>query len=171
MEQIIKVVGELKGKMEVKSKEGEGTEFVLRFARSEKPKWFVEKVEIKKGSVIVVLDDDVLVHDIWKKRFKEYEGDIEVKYFTKGMEAIKFINSLEEKKNVILLTDYELKGQDINGVVVIEKTNMHDKHILVTDKYLCEIKEFEEKSEFLKICDKMYLNEIEIILMKEKSIF
>ena len=103
---------------------------------------------------------DVLVHEIWKKKFNGYEGDIEVKYFTKGLEAIEFINSLEEKNNVLLLTDYEFKGQGINGVVVIEKTNMHDKHILVTSKYLSEIKEFEEKSKFLKITPKMYINEI-----------
>jgi signal transduction histidine kinase len=45
MEQIMKVVGEMKGKMEVKSKEGEGTEFKLRFAKVEVPKEFKNKVD------------------------------------------------------------------------------------------------------------------------------
>ena len=43
---------------------------------------------------------------------------------------------------------------------MIEKTGMQVKHILVTSKYLSEIKEFEEKSKFLKICNKMYINDI-----------
>ena len=110
--------------------------------------------------MIVVLDDDILVHEMWNKRFKEYEGEIEVKYFTEGLEAIEYINSVKEKKNVLLLTDYELRKQSINGIEVIEKTGMQAKHILVTSKYLSEIKEFEEKSKFLKISSKMYINDI-----------
>ncbi|MDR2066551.1 MAG: hypothetical protein LBP57_01745 [Endomicrobium sp.] len=43
---------------------------------------------------------------------------------------------------------------------MIEKTKLQDKHIVMTSKYLSDIKEFEEKSGFLKICHKMYLNEI-----------
>jgi hypothetical protein len=156
MEQILKVVKELEGKMDVESKEGEGTEFRLRFKKVESPKWFADKIEIKKGSTVVVLDDDVLVHDIWKKKFKEYEKEIEAKYFSKCMEAIEFINSIEEKEKgkVLLLTDYEFKGQGINGIGLIEKTKMEDKHILVTNKYLSDIKEFKEKSDFLKTCQK-----------------
>jgi two-component sensor histidine kinase len=46
MEQILGTVKELEGKMEVKSKEGEGTEFRLRFKKVEKPNWFVDKIEI-----------------------------------------------------------------------------------------------------------------------------
>jgi hypothetical protein len=82
MEQILSTVKAMKGKIEVKSKEGEGTEFILRFAKSEKPKWFVDKIEINKGGVVVVLDDDILVHEICKKRFSKYEKEINIKYFT-----------------------------------------------------------------------------------------
>ncbi|MDR2067233.1 MAG: GHKL domain-containing protein, partial [Endomicrobium sp.] len=100
MEQILGTIKELKGELVVKSKQGEGTEFKLRFAKCEKPKWFADKIKIKKGSKVVVLDDDLLVHEIWKKRLKEYEdaNDIEVKYFTKGMEALNYLNSIEEKE-------------------------------------------------------------------------
>jgi hypothetical protein len=149
--------------MEVKSKQGEGTEFKLRFSKSEKPKWFADKIEIKKGSKVVVLDDDMLVHDdIWKKKFNGYEKEIEVKYFTKVMEGLNYLNSIEEKEKekVLLITEYSFRKESINGVEVIEKTNMQNKHVLMTSKYLSDIKEFEEKSNFLKICHKMYLNEI-----------
>jgi hypothetical protein len=132
MEQILGTVKELEGKMEVKSKEGEGTEFRLRFKKVENPKWFADKIEIKKGSTVVILDDDIVSHEIWKKKFKGYEKEIEVKYFTQGIEAMTYINSIEDKSRVFLITDYKLKKQDITGINVIEKTNMHDKHVLKT---------------------------------------
>jgi two-component sensor histidine kinase len=160
MEQILKTVRELEGKLEVKSKEGEGTEFILKFLKCENPKWFADKMEIKKGSTVVVLDDDIETHEMWKEKFKVYEKEIEVKYFTKVMEAIEFINSMEDKDKVLLLTEYEIKGERINGVEVIEKTKTQDKHILVTNKYLSDIEEFKEKNGFLKICHKMYINDI-----------
>jgi hypothetical protein len=50
---------------------------------------------------------------------KGYEKEIEVKYFTEVMEAIELINSMEEKENILLLTCYKFKGQDINGISVI----------------------------------------------------
>jgi hypothetical protein len=36
---------------------------------------------------------------------------------------------------------------------------------LVTNKYLSDIKEFEEKSGFLKICHKMYLNDVDMVIV------
>ena len=166
MEEILRVVKELKGKMEVGSKEGEGTEFRLRFAKCGKPKWFADKIEIKKGSTVVILDDDILVHEMWKERFKGYEKEkeLEVKYFTDVMEAIKYINSKEEKERekVFLLTDYKFKGESINGIVVIEKTNMYDRHILVTSQYLSEMKNFNEKT---KTVGKMHINDVPLVLI------
>ncbi|MDR2066470.1 MAG: GHKL domain-containing protein, partial [Endomicrobium sp.] len=86
MEQILGTIKELKGELVVKSKQGEGTEFRLRFAKCEKPKWFADKIEIKKGSTVVIIDDDISVHEIWKNKFNGYDG--EVKYFTTGIEGL-----------------------------------------------------------------------------------
>jgi hypothetical protein len=165
MEQIIKTIREMKGKMEVKSKEGEGTEFVLRFKRSEKPEWFADKIEIKTGDTVVVLDDEVLIHEVLKRRFKEYENELTFKYFSKGMEAIEFINRMGDKRKVFLIADYELKGEEINGIEVIEKSGMKDRHILMTNKDISDIKEFKEKSKFIKIFHKMYVNDINIVVV------
>jgi anti-sigma regulatory factor (Ser/Thr protein kinase) len=162
MEQIIRIVKEMRGKMEVKSKEGESTEFILRFKRVEAPKWFKNKIELHKGDTLVILDDEVLVHEIWEKRLKGNENNINVKYFKEGIKAIEFINSMEDKSKVFLFVDYELKGQGINGINVIEKSGMQERHLIMTSKYLRDIKEFKEKSNFLKMFHKMYLNDVDI---------
>jgi archaellum component FlaF (FlaF/FlaG flagellin family) len=165
MQQIIKTIKEMEGQMEVKSVEGEGTEFVMRFKKVRSPKWFAERIELKKGCTVVVLDDEELMHEIFKKRFKEYEKDITFKYFIQGMEALNYLKTIEDKSKVFLIADYELKKQEINGIEVIEKSGMKERHILVTGKNLSEIKEFKEKSNFIKIFSKMYINDIDIVVV------
>jgi hypothetical protein len=60
-----------------------------------------------------------------------------------------------------LLTDYEFRRESLNGIYRCNrKSNMKERHVLVTNKYLSDIREFEEKSNFLKMFCKMYLNDI-----------
>jgi hypothetical protein len=99
-QQIKDMVKEMKGKMEIKSQEKVGTEFKLIFPQSDPPNWFAEKIELRKGDIVVVLDTDVRIHEAWKLRFKEYEEHITVKYFTQGQEAIDYINTIEKKEKV-----------------------------------------------------------------------
>ncbi|MDR2399566.1 MAG: hypothetical protein LBD61_03970, partial [Endomicrobium sp.] len=151
-----------KGKVEIESKEGEGTEFILTFPKSEKPIWFADKIELKKGDTVVILDDEESMHEIWKEVFKKYEEEITVTYFTKGLETIEYINSLKDKRKVLLLTKYELKGQEVNGIGVVEKSNMKDRHIIITRLHLSKIKEFNEKNGFLKIFSRSLLKDAPI---------
>jgi hypothetical protein len=48
---------------------------------------------------------------------------------------------------------------------VIEKSGMKERHILMTNKYLSDIKDFKEKSNFLKTFHKKYLNDINTVLV------
>jgi hypothetical protein len=128
----------------------------LKFAKAEVPRWVLKDVKIAKGSTVVILDANITMHDKWISRFKEYENDLIFKYFIDGLEAIEFMNSIEDKSKVFLFTDDELRNQGVNGI--------QDKHILVTNKYLDDIKEFKDKSDFLKMFPKSYLNDIKLIV-------
>ncbi|MDR1433807.1 MAG: HAMP domain-containing histidine kinase [Endomicrobium sp.] len=97
-QQIIKTVKAMKGNIEIETKEGEGTEFIVTFPKAERPRWFEDKIEIKKGEEVVVLDDELLVHEVWKEKLKGYEKEIRLKFFTQGVEALKYINSLERER-------------------------------------------------------------------------
>ncbi|MDR1522957.1 MAG: hypothetical protein LBS29_03315, partial [Endomicrobium sp.] len=66
---------------------------------------------------------------------------------------------------VFLIVDYELGKQTINGINVIEKTSMYDRHILVTNQYLCDMRNFNEKAQFLKMFPKSYLNDIPLLVI------
>jgi hypothetical protein len=164
VEQVRETVKALKGKMEIKAKEGIGTEFILKFPKVETPKWFADKIELHKGDTVVILDDEVLMHKIWKEKLKKIQGGdtLNVKYFTKGLEALKFLKSMEDKKKAFLLADYKLRGQDIDGIDVIYKSAMKDRHILVTNVYLSEIKDFGKKSEYIKTFPKVIFNDFSL---------
>ncbi|MDR1087372.1 MAG: hypothetical protein LBL16_03965 [Endomicrobium sp.] len=105
----------------------------------------------------------MLVHEVWKEKLKKYVEEIRVKYFTKGLEAQEYLNSLESKEGVFLIAEYELRKQDISGVNVIEQSGMKERHIVVTNAYLADIKDFEEKSKYLKIFHKMRINDVAIV--------
>jgi hypothetical protein len=42
---------------------------------------------------------------------------------------------------------------------------MQERHVLMTNKYLSDIKEFENKNNFLKMFHKMYLNDVNIVIV------
>jgi signal transduction histidine kinase len=159
-QQINSAVRDMKGKIKVESKEGEGTEIIVTFPKAEKPRWYKDKIEIKKGEEVVILDDELIVHEVWREKLKGYEKEIKVKYFTEGLEALEYIKSKEEKEKIFLIADYDLGKQEIRGVNVIDKSGMKDRHLLVTNMYLSEIKEFNNKSAYLKMFPKCYLGDI-----------
>ncbi|MCA6069511.1 MAG: hypothetical protein LE180_00035 [Endomicrobium sp.] len=53
---------------------------------------------MRKGDTVVVLDGDVLVHDMWKSRFSEHSSEVSVRYFTQGLDVVDFITSLNKGK-------------------------------------------------------------------------
>ncbi|MDR3306846.1 MAG: hypothetical protein LBS61_04175, partial [Endomicrobium sp.] len=149
------------------SKENVGTEFIITFAKTQSPKWFADKIEIKKGDTVVILDDDPLMYKIWKEKLKKYDKEITLKFFKKGLEALKYLKSLENKEKAFLIADYELQ-QDINGIDVIEGAGMKDRHALVISAYLSDIKDFSKKSEYLKMFHKSDIVNIPVELIDGK---
>jgi FixJ family two-component response regulator len=166
LQQVKSALKSMNSQMLVKSSENMGTEITLVFQESKPPDWFVNNIVLHKDDTVVVLDDDISIHNIWKKRFENYAEDITVKCFTQGLEAIDFMNSIKEKDKIFLLADYELRDQDINGVDVIEKTAMEQQSLLVTNIYISKIKDFNEKCKFIKILPKKYICDISIMIKK-----
>ncbi|MDR1433916.1 ATP-binding protein, partial [Candidatus Endomicrobiellum devescovinae] len=109
MEQVQSVLKAIKGQMRIESKEKVGTEIILTFPKAEKPRWFADKIEIKKGEEVVIVDDEELMQEVWKEKLKKHEKEIRIKFFKEGKEALKYLKSLENKEKVLLIADYELK--------------------------------------------------------------
>lgn len=148
----IKSIG---GSLSIMSEEGVGTTFKITCPLCETPSWFSDSIAIKKDGIVVVLDDDSSIFAQWKAIFSQLGRDVQVKYFTKGKDAVDYINSLEDKSKVFLITDYELRGQSIDGISVIEQTGMSAQNLLVTNIYTSRIKDFSKRSNIFKMFPKI----------------
>jgi hypothetical protein len=163
MQQIKSTLKLMKARMQIKSIEEKGTEITLIFPETERPKWFADKIELNKDDTVVVIDEDTSIHEAWKTRFEKYGSDINVKYFERGSKAVEFIRSTKEKNKIIVLTDYELKDEGMNGIDVIEKCNLQKRAIVVINTYIPKIKDFNEKSKTIRFFYKEYINDIPVL--------
>lgn len=158
------------GNMLIETKVGKGTKITLTFPRAESAKWIVEEIELHKGDIVVILDDDASIHGAWKTRFDPYKMDFCVHNFELGEDAVKFITDLspEERGTVFLLSDYELINQRLDGLQIISQLKMHKRSILVTSHHNNQnIRELAAKVG-VKILPKQLASEIRINLLERR---
>jgi PAS domain S-box-containing protein len=162
--QIRDALGEFQGTQFVESTQNVGTKITLTIPKSASPKWTLEQINLRKNNVLVVLDDDILVHSMWKNRLEKYLPDISLHFFEKGQEAIDFINYYEKKDCILLLLDWELRNQPLNGLGVIQKSDIKNfQSILVSNAY--NRKEIQDQAVELgiKILTKAFINDVDVI--------
>lgn len=153
-----------KGKMLIESQPGKGTKLTLVFPRVEAAKWAAEEIDLNKGDIVVILDDDHSVHGSWEMCFKPYKSAAQLRHFELGQDAINFINSLpnEEKGKVFLLADFELINQELDGLQVVEKLALQKRSLLVTGHYANQkIRELAAKTG-VKILPKQLVAEVPV---------
>lgn len=139
LSQVHETLSRYQGEFSIDSTVSQGTKITLTFPRSTAPKWFAQELILGPADCIVVLDDDDTMHLGWDAHFKkisEIYPHIHLKHFKDGKEAQFFLGNLPKNchKNTILLTDYELLKQDINGLDIITQANLA-RSFLVTSHY------------------------------------
>lgn len=142
MMQVHRMLEKNHGEIDIESsndKQRHYTEITLKFPQISPPDWIAAKMDLIQNDIIVILDDDTSIHGGWSSRLNyisEKMPNLTIKYYFIATEAIDFINKLTtiDKKRVNLLTDYELIGQELNGLDVITKTKIK-RSTLVTSYY------------------------------------
>lgn len=131
MSQINAVLQRYGGKIAISSEIDVGTEITLTFPRCAAPDWFTDSLTLKKGSTILILDDDTSILEAWKQLLSQKA--IDMKCFSDEESLSNFIESMPEqdKKNLFLISDYNISG-DKSGLVVIMECGMKDRAMLVT---------------------------------------
>jgi hypothetical protein len=156
--------------LSIKSKPGYGTKITLTFPRVTAPDWVAEEIELYPQDLIVILDDDESIHHAWNTRLAVDVPLLPIKHFTYGKDAIEFINALspDEKRNIFLLTDYELLKQGgMNGLDVVIQTEVA-RSILVTSHHANEKVRTLALETDTKILPKQLASEIPIYLVEVK---
>lgn len=125
------------GRLMITSTVGKGTRITITLPKCDAPAWFVDKIKIQQGQVLVSVDDDQSIHQIWSERFaSELPKGIKFEHF-KFSSLEKFAEWVKEhhKAHNEYLIDYEFVGQKGNGLDLIEQLNIQKQSILVTSRY------------------------------------
>ncbi len=147
-----KTVEDFGGKFSIASKEGVGTDITMAFPKAQAPSWFVEKLYLAPNDLVMVLDDDISIHGIWKGRLslRTKQTDIQIQSYTSGEEFKAAVKSIDGRRPVaVFLIDYELLNQKQNGLDIIQELNLGKNAILVTSRY--EEKYVRERAEKLQV--------------------
>lgn len=125
------------GQVSIRSQIGLGTKISITLPRAEAPKWFVEKLVIPFGTVVVSSDDDQTIHQIWSERLTS-AGSVEaqIQHLTfSSLEQFEGWVSANRSAAAIYFVDYEFLGQVGNGLESIERLSISKNVILVTSRY------------------------------------
>jgi signal transduction histidine kinase len=131
------VVESAGGTLEIASTLKKGTTVRLNLPKASAPRWFVEEIRLQSGSVVVSVDDDLSIHQIWSDRLASASIDsTDIKHLTFSS-IKKFEEWVEvEKYHVdLFLIDYEFLGQRSHGLNLIFQAGIEKKAILVTSRY------------------------------------
>jgi signal transduction histidine kinase len=137
------------GNYSLKSELGEGTQFEIILPQTKPAAWFAKEINISIHSIIVILDDDQYVHDIWDKRFSQdfaLPHNLKLVHFHEANDLINYCLTAKED-NVIFLLDYDLGKNQKSGTQLAEELEISSKSFLVTSRY--------EDSEIRTICQKL----------------
>lgn len=123
---------QINGELSIQSQPGQGTSVILKFPRSKKNSRFCDGVLLAENQNLVIIDDDDLIHQVWK-----------IKSDTKGQKLIHFYSPEEFESNFtkellsssFFIVDFEFKNSLRNGINIITEFELQDRAVLVSGKW------------------------------------
>ncbi len=139
------------GTISVSSSLGMGTIIKLALPKCDAPDWFIQRILVQPNRVVVSVDDDQSIHQIWSGRFASaIRPDAQPNYlkFTSLVEFETWVRNNHHNDHQYLI-DYEFQGQNGSGLDTIERLQIQGQSILVTSRY--EEPQIQSKVKSLKI--------------------
>ncbi len=127
-----KTIRRWEGEIKLDSALNQGTTVTIKLPLSAPPAHFAAEILVFDGQPVVILDDDCSIHHMWRDRL----GDQPIHSFSKIRELLKWQQArTPDSPTPLYLIDYEIVGENLNGLEVIEKYGISNQSILVTSHY------------------------------------
>ena len=124
------------GQIHIDSEEGVGTRVSITIPHVTPPAWFVPLINLSTASIVVVVDDDPSVHQVWKIRlgkFIESKNIEEMVHISSPANLRKWVKENPTKADsALFLVDYEFHGHNETGLDLIGVLPKPDRATLVT---------------------------------------
>jgi signal transduction histidine kinase len=122
----------LDGTLQLTSEFNKGTCVTLTFPQAPIPVWFLPTLELYPSTTLVILDDDISIHQFWDERFKKFKSNIKIINFTDPIQFHEWQSHSQKSYPILYLFDLELFGHSQTGLKLIEKYQLQKNSVLVT---------------------------------------
>ena len=125
-----------KGAILVHSEVGRGTTIKILLPQEAKPDWFLRELQLEPGQLLLTVDDDETIHQLWANRFAGTLGRTSSSHL-----AFRSIESFEQwlvshpSANFMALVDHEFIGSRERGLDAIVRLKLAGRAVLVTSHY------------------------------------
>jgi signal transduction histidine kinase len=140
-----RIVEDLAGRITVESSEiGKGTIVLVELPSVPCPPWFMAKVVVRPDDVLVFVDDEEEMQEVWRNRMASRFKKLEVENglsFAPRLEFVSEPSDLHSSKKQLLsegtrfFVDFRLKNYQIDGLSLIQEFNLRDRAVLVTNHF------------------------------------
>lgn len=155
-----KTMGLFGGNLELISELEKGTDVILTFPHATIPKWFYPRFEMVKNATLVILDDDITIHQLWGERFNKFKKDVSIINFATPQDFFDWKENIQmDTIPFLYLVDLEFLGNSQTGIKIIEKYNIQKSSVLVTSHF--------EDIEIHEQCEKLGIK----IIPKDLAVF
>ncbi len=118
------------GSLSIQSELGKGTTVSLLLPRASSPSWYVPEFSLYCGDLLVIVDDDGSIHELWEKRLAG--KGVEIIHRSNPSALKHWKENHEITKPVTYLVDYEYLGHSQTGLEIVRELGIQHRSILVT---------------------------------------
>jgi signal transduction histidine kinase len=125
------------GKFNIVSQRKAGTQIQLSLPLIDPPGWFAPSIQLKSGAKLIVVDDDISIHNLWNERGRTLniqDPSFSIVHFSKATDLQGWCR-VQSNDDHIFLIDYEFNGSEMNGIQLIQSLNLEEQSILVTSHF------------------------------------
>jgi signal transduction histidine kinase len=125
------------GTISVESNLEMGTLFEIKLIPASHPSWFIPELQLVQNKILVIVDDDISIHQMWKGRINSSLSNEQVPEIVNFLDPAKFEEWFLENpsKYLQVLMDLEFVGNSKNGLNLIKDNKLEPFSILVTSRF------------------------------------
>lgn len=102
----VNYIKSLNGNLIINSQENNGTTVTISLPKTESPSWYPHEIKLPRNNLIVIVDDDPMIHTVWQTKL--FTLPLDTIFFTKVDPFVNWYSALNEMDKVTVFMDYNL---------------------------------------------------------------
>lgn len=111
-----------------------GTKVNIALPAATTPSYILDVITIYPNQKVIILDDDEAIHHVWQNRFNKFEDRVELIHFYKSAQLCQWRKE-HPNESTLFLCDYELLGDEMDGLDITKQLNLGGSFTLVTSHF------------------------------------